>query len=70
MNLVEHNILVACPLSCDTDSKEVLGVAGVSDVVVLRNVLFELGREGLTPEEEDIVDVDGNDEGVGYLSSL
>ena len=47
-------------LSCDVDTKEVLGVAGVGDVIVVGDKLKLIGKD-LTSEEEDIVDVDGND---------
>ena len=64
-NLVEHDVfMLSGSFTCNANSKEVLGVAGVGDVVVLWDVLFELGREGLTSKQEDIVDVDGDDKGV------
>ena len=47
-----------------------MGVAGVGDVVVLRDELLKLVGKGLTSEEEDIVDVDGNDKGVCNPSNL
>ena len=69
-NLVEHDVLVVCSLSCDTDTKKVLGIAGVGDVVVLRDEFLKLVGKGLTSEEEDIVNVDRNDKGVCYPSNL
>ena len=69
-NLVEHDVLVTCSLSCDTDSEEVLGVAGVSYVVVLQNVLLKLVCEGFASKEEDVVDVNRDDEGVSYPAYL
>ena len=45
-NLVEHNVLVSSgTLTCNANSKEVLGVAGVGDVIVLWDVL-SLGARG------------------------
>ena len=72
VDLVEHDVLVLSgSLSCDADTKEVLGVAGVSNVIVLRDEFLKLVGKGLTPKEEDVVNVDRNDKGVcnsTYLS--
>ena len=57
-------------MSSDTDSKEVLGIAGVGDVVVLRDELLKLVGEGLASKKEDIVNIDGNDKGVCNPSNL
>ena len=64
-NLVKHDVLVLSgSFACDANPKKVLGVAGIGDVVVLWDVLFELVGKGLTSEQEDVVDVDGDDKGV------
>ena len=61
VNLVKHDVLVLSSLLlCDMNTKEVLGIAGVGNVVVLRDVLLKLVGESLTSKEEDIVDVDGD----------
>ena len=66
-NLVKHDVLVFSGLlSCDMNTKKVLGVAGVGNVVVLRDVFLELVGESLASEEEDVVNVDRDNKGVGY----
>ena len=57
-------------LSHNVDTKEVLGVTGVSDVIVLRDEFLKLVGKDLTSEEEDIVDLNGNDKGVCSPSNL
>ena len=70
VNLVEQDVLVIRLLSCNMNSEEVLGIAGVSDVVVFGDELLKLVGKDLASKEKDIIDIDGNDKGVCNPSNL